>query len=59
MFAVESWGTSVRGVGLAPITSTSAGLGVIRFMKAALAFPAMATLITRRRKLFLCRWSFW
>jgi hypothetical protein len=33
--------TSVRGIGLAPITSASAGLGVIGFMKAALGFLAV------------------
>jgi len=30
--------TSVRGIGLSPTTSDSAGLGVIGFMKAALGF---------------------
>src|SRR5206468_11870044 len=32
--------TSVRGIGLEPTTSASAGLGVTGFMKAALAFRA-------------------
>jgi hypothetical protein len=33
--------TSVRGIGFSPITSPSAALGVMGFMKAALAFRAV------------------
>src|ERR1700741_4368762 len=38
MYAQSFLVTSVRGIGLSPITSPSAALGVMGFMKAALAF---------------------
>src|SRR5262245_6044432 len=41
MYAQSFLVTSVRGIGLSPITSPSAALGVMGFMKAALAFRAV------------------
>src|SRR5690242_8773952 len=40
MYAQSFLVTSVRGIGLAPITSPSCGLGVIGFIKAAFGFRA-------------------
>jgi hypothetical protein len=40
MYAQSFFVTSVRGIGLAPTTSDSAGLGVIGFMKAAFGLRA-------------------
>ena len=40
MYAHSRLVTSVLGIGLAPITSYNAGLGVIGFMKAGLGFRA-------------------
>jgi hypothetical protein len=40
MYAHSRFVTSVLGIGLEPITSDNAGLGVIGFMKAGLGFRA-------------------
>jgi hypothetical protein len=55
MYAHSFFVTSVRGIGLLPTTSASAGLGVIGFMNAAFAFLAVFFFAVLAIKSPLCR----